>query len=67
MKAARGFLTDGGEMGERILGFEWSRTPVGAIDAWPRTLRTAVSLCVTSRHPIALTWGSDHTLLYNDP
>jgi hypothetical protein len=44
----------GGEMGERIRTIDWSATAVGAIETWPQSLKTAVSICVESRHPIVI-------------
>jgi len=44
-----GCLAGGGEMGERIRSFDWSKTPLGPIDEWPSSLREAVSICLRSR------------------
>src|SRR5262245_39277265 len=60
------WLVGGGEMGERIRSFDWSRTPLGPIDQWPQSLRTAVSLCLASNFPINIVWGPEHTQIYND-
>ena len=60
------FLAGGGEMGERIRAFDWSRTPLGPIGGWPHSLRSALSICLDSNFPIALYWGGDLVLLYND-
>ena len=38
------FLAGGGEMGERTRAFDWSGTPLGPIDRWPQSLRTALSI-----------------------
>ena len=45
---------------------DWSKTPLGSIESWPQSLRTAVSLCLGSRHPIALWWGPERWMFYND-
>lgn len=37
-------LQAGGEMGARVRSFEWSKTPLGPIEAWPISLRTTVRL-----------------------
>ena len=34
----------GGEMGKFVRAKDWSRTPLGPIESWPPSLRTAVSL-----------------------
>ena len=60
------FLSGGGEMGERIRNFDWSKTSVGAPMAWPQSLRSAISICLNSNFPIAIYWGKELTLIYND-
>ena len=64
--AAADFLAGGGEMGGRIRAFDWAATPLGAPDAWPQSLKTAVRIMLTSRQPIWIGWGPDLTYLYND-
>jgi signal transduction histidine kinase/DNA-binding response OmpR family regulator len=61
------FLAGGGEMGALIRSFDWSRTPLGAPDSWPQSLKTAVGIMLTSRQPIWIGWGEELTYLYNDP
>jgi len=56
----------GGEMGKAIRAFDWARTPLGSMEAWPQSLRTAVSICLGSRFPMMLWWGPDLTNIYND-
>jgi signal transduction histidine kinase len=46
---------------------DWSRTSLGHPDGWPPHLRSALSLCLTSRIPIVMYWGEDFNVLYNDP
>jgi PAS domain S-box-containing protein len=53
-------------MGERMRAFDWAATPLGAPSLWSQTLRAAVSLCLAAAGPMALYWGSDYRLLYND-
>src|SRR3954470_16649710 len=60
------FLAGGGEMGKRIRAFDWSRTPLGPIEGWPQNLRSALGICLNSNFPIALYWGGELVLLYND-
>ena len=60
------FLDHGGEMGRRIRDHDWSRTSLGALEAWPATLRTTLGLCLGSNFPTAIYWGPDLRLLYND-
>ncbi len=60
------FLAGAGEMGTRIHGFDWTRTPLGPIELWPQSLKTSVNLILTSRHPMWIGWGPEMTFLYND-
>jgi len=46
--------------------FDWSASDLGPPGRWPENLRTAVSLCLTSRFPILIWWGPDLNVLYND-
>lgn len=56
----------GSEMGERIKAFEWSNTPLGPIERWPAALVSTLSVCLTAQTPMAIYWGKDSWLLYND-
>jgi PAS domain S-box-containing protein len=56
----------GGEMGELTRAFDWSKTPLGPMAQWPQSLRSALSICLNSNFPIAIYWGSELVLLYND-
>ena len=60
------FLVGGGEMGRRIRGHDWTSTSLGPPDAWPQSLRSALSICLHSTFPTAIYWGTDLRLLYND-
>jgi hypothetical protein len=60
------WLVGGGEMGKLIRSMDWTKTALGAIDSWPQSLRTTVSLCLASNFPIALAWGPKHVQIYND-
>ena len=59
-------FTLGGEMGALMRTMDWSLTPIGAVATWPQSLRTAVSIALTSRFPMLIWWGSQLTMLYND-
>ena len=61
------FLAGGGEMGERMRAFDWTKTALGPPQHWPQSLKTAVRIMLTSRQPFWLGWGPDLTYLYNDP
>jgi hypothetical protein len=47
------FLAGGGKMAEVAAQKNWAETPLGAIEEWPQSLRTAVSLCLASNFPIS--------------
>ncbi|NJM05317.1 GAF domain-containing sensor histidine kinase [Candidatus Gracilibacteria bacterium] len=57
---------NGVELGERMRDFDWAQTPFGAPGLWPQSLRSAASICLSSRFPIAIYWGAQLSLLYND-
>ncbi|WP_332876435.1 ATP-binding protein [Massilia sp. S19_KUP03_FR1] len=60
------WLDGGGEMGALIRAMDWSATPLGPLALWPQSLRTSVSLCLSSTFPILVAWGPEHIQLYND-
>ncbi|MBV9654326.1 MAG: GAF domain-containing protein, partial [Acetobacteraceae bacterium] len=60
------FLSAGGAMGALMRQYDWRATPLGEPMAWPQSLRSAVSIMLNSRYPIALYWGAELALLYND-
>src|SRR5579859_6439082 len=45
-------LAGGGELGALMRALEWSATPIGHVEGWPQSLRTAVGICLASRFPI---------------
>ena len=53
-------------MGERIRAFDWASSPLGPVESWPQSLKTAVRIMLTSRQPIWLGWGEQLIKLYND-
>ncbi len=57
---------NGGVMGRLIRQKDWSATPLGPLQAWPQSLRTAVGICTESRYPMAIWWGHGIVQLYND-
>ena len=60
------FLAGGGEMGARLRQLDWSKTPLGATEKWPQSLRSTVSMLLPSRAQIALFWGPEFVTIYND-
>lgn len=55
-----------GEMAERCRSYDWSTTPLGAIDQWPASLRNAASIVLRSGFPSILVWGPELVQIYND-
>jgi PAS domain S-box-containing protein len=62
----RTFPAGGGEMGARIRAFDWARTPLGSLDCWPQSLRTAVDVVLRSPVPLVMLWGGNGIMIYND-
>jgi PAS domain S-box-containing protein len=53
-------------MAKLVQEFDWSKTPVGPVEAWSDTLVTTVNLLLASKHPMFLWWGPDLIQFYND-
>ncbi|GAB2699071.1 hypothetical protein GCM10027037_24420 [Mucilaginibacter koreensis] len=53
-------------MGELIRATDWSATSLGLPEYWPESLKSAVAISLNSGFPIAVYWGEDFTLIYND-
>lgn len=60
------FLSGGGETGSLMRALDWVSTPFGPVETWPQSLRSAVSICLGTNFPIAIYWGPELALLYND-
>ena len=60
------FLKNGGKTGSLIQTFNWSATPLGAIEEWSPTLKVALQILLSSRFPMQILWGSDYIQFYND-
>src|SRR5690606_39921647 len=56
----------GGEMAERIRGFDWASTPAGPASTWSPALRITTQILLASPVPHILWWGPEHIQLYND-
>ena len=63
---ALAFLARGGEMGARMRAFDWTKTPLGAPDRWPQSLKTVVRIMLDSRYAMWMLWGPDLTFFCND-
>jgi len=60
------FLAGSGEMAGLMRSLDWSRTPLGPVEHWPQSLRSALSILLASRAQIVLFWGPELSALYND-
>ena len=54
------------DMRGRIEAFAWTTTPLGPRSAWSHSLNFAVEMIVASDFPMALRWGRELVLIYND-
>ncbi|XTZ13701.1 SpoIIE family protein phosphatase [Micromonospora echinospora] len=55
----------GGEIGRDLAMVNWASTPLGPPAGWPQSLRTAVSILLSSRFPMWLAWGPELTFFCN--
>ena len=61
-----GWRTQPGAMAALLDATDWSATPLGARKAWSPSLRLAVGTILASAFPMALRWGPDFVMIYND-
>jgi signal transduction histidine kinase len=59
-------IASGGAMGKHMLGIDWSKTELGPITSWPRSLVLTVNICLKNEYPMSIWWGPNLILLYND-
>jgi PAS domain S-box-containing protein len=55
-----------GELSALIRAQDWAATPLGSTETWPESLRSTLGLCLDAAFPIAIYWGRELRLLYND-
>lgn len=58
------FAADG-DVGGDLAAVGWERTPLGDPAGWPQSLRTAVSILLSSRFPMWMAWGPELTFFCN--
>jgi PAS domain S-box-containing protein len=59
-------FADGGDVGRHLASVPWEKTPLGPPTGWPQSLRTAVSILLSSRFPMWMAWGPELTFFCND-
>ncbi len=62
----RAFTSLPGEMARRIREMDWSATPLGSSGAWPQSLKLSTAMILASGFPMAIRWGPELVLIYND-
>jgi signal transduction histidine kinase/DNA-binding response OmpR family regulator len=56
----------GGEMGALMRAYDWTTTPLGRPETWPRSLQSIVRMMLTSRYQMWMAWGEGLTFFCND-
>ncbi len=54
------------EMAGLIAGKDWSKTALGDSNSWSPSLKLIVGIMTASGFPMAVRWGSEFILIYND-
>jgi signal transduction histidine kinase len=54
------------EVAVLLRSHDWSSTSLGQPEEWPQSLRTMVSMMLTSRYQMWMGWGPDLNFFYND-
>ena len=62
----RAFANLPGEMARRIREMDWSATALGSKEAWPQSLKLSIAMILASGFPMAIRWGPELILIYND-
>ena len=65
-RALPAFLPTDSAVARLIAERDWSATLLGAIETWPPALTHTLALALRSTVPMALLWGKEGVLLYND-
>jgi signal transduction histidine kinase len=66
MSGPSDLFAGGGEMGERMRAFDWTRTPLGPVESWSPALRMMVAFLLANRFPLLLWWDPEYISIYND-
>lgn len=60
------FFSGDSDLARMMRDHDWSQSPLGDPDSWPRSLQTVVALLVQSKFPMFAAWGPELAFLYND-
>lgn len=60
------FLRGGGQSARAIAAYDWSTSPLGPMEQWPQSLRTALGMMLSSNFPKAIVWGPQLITFHND-
>ncbi|NJK47609.1 hypothetical protein HC931_04950, partial [Candidatus Gracilibacteria bacterium] len=63
LTAKKSLFVGSSEMAQLMRSLDWSKTPIGAVQTWAQSLRTAVSICLHSRFPMVIWWGKELVML----
>ncbi|KAF9020456.1 hypothetical protein BDZ89DRAFT_1072198 [Hymenopellis radicata] len=53
-------------VGQLIFKYDWASTPLGPLSTWPQSLKSIVSIMLSTPAQCCVFWGPERTLLYND-
>lgn len=53
------------EIGRDLAAVDWKSTPLGPVEGWPQSLRTAVNILLSSRFAMWMAWGPELTFFCN--
>ncbi|MEU1122893.1 SpoIIE family protein phosphatase [Streptomyces sp. NPDC005899] len=54
------------KIGQELARVDWSATPLGEPQDWPQSLRTAVSILLSSKFAMWMAWGPELTFFCNE-
>ncbi|MBJ6124834.1 PAS domain S-box protein [Microvirga splendida] len=63
---AKEWPSSGDEMAGRIRTHDWAATPLGRLETWPQSLRSAVDLILPNGFPMIVLWGPQLIQIYNE-
>ncbi|MEU6271927.1 SpoIIE family protein phosphatase [Streptomyces populi] len=54
------------KVGKDLARVDWAATPLGEPESWPQSLKTAVSILLSSKFAMWMAWGPELTFFCND-